>query len=102
MDLLDRLGARTLELVATPSPTGAEAPGIDLVAAWLAELGVEVDRWTDTMEALAGDPAFPGSEVARDLVPVVATEFRGQGSGPTTVLTGDVDVAPVGDPDTWT
>ncbi|NND85591.1 MAG: M20/M25/M40 family metallo-hydrolase [Acidimicrobiia bacterium] len=102
MDLLDRLGARTLELVATPSQTGAEAPGIDLVAAWLAELGVEVDRWTDTMEALASDPAFPGSEVVRDLVPVVAAEFRGQRSGPTTVLTGHVDVVPVGDPDTWT
>ena len=102
MDLLDHLGARALALVATPSPTGDEAPAIDLVARWLTATGVEVDRWTDTISDLSTDPAFPGMEVPRADVPVVAAEFRGRRPGPTTVLTGHVDVVPVGDRATWT
>ena len=101
MDLFDDLGARALALVATPSPTGDEAPGIDLVASWLEPLDVDLDRWTESMAELAEDPAFPGWEVARETVPVVAAEVRGTQPGPTTVLTGHVDTVPVGDPATW-
>lgn len=102
MDLLDHLGARTLALLATPSETGSEAPAVDLVTTWLAETGAVVDRWTTSMVDLEVDAAYPGREVDRTEVPVVAAEVRGRRAGPTTVLTGHVDVVPIGDPSTWT
>ncbi len=102
MDLLDQLSDRILALVGTPSVTGSEGAGIDLVTSWLEGLGADIDTWVDEMELLESDPAYPGREVERPRVPVVAAELRGSRPGPTTVLTGHVDTVPVGDRSAWT
>ncbi len=54
------------------------------------------------MSELELDPAYPGREVERQDVPVVAARIVGDRPGPTIVLTGHVDTVPVGDESRWT
>ena len=97
-----RIADRALELVATESVTGDEQSAIDLVASWLEPVADEIDAWVTPMGELEADPAYPGREIERDRVPVVAARITGSRPGPTIVLTGHVDTVPVGDPDRWT
>jgi acetylornithine deacetylase len=97
-----RIAERALQLVKTLSPTGSEHAAIDLVASWLGPIADDVDAWVTPMIDLEADPAYPGREVDRDEVPVVAARIKGNRPGPTIVLTGRVDTVPVGDPDRWT
>ncbi len=97
-----RIADRALELVATESVTGDEQSAIDLVASWLQPIADEVDAWVTPMHELELDPAYPGREIERDRVPVVAARITGNRPGPTIVLTGHVDTVPVGDSDRWT
>lgn len=96
-----RIRDRALDLVRTASPTGDEADAIELVRSWLEPVADEVDAWVTPMEDLVGDPAFPGTEVERSDVPVVAARIAGDRPGPVLVLTGHVDVVPVGERDRW-
>jgi acetylornithine deacetylase len=98
---MNSITQRTLDLVAVPSETGDERAAIELVTSWLQPVADEVDQWVTPMAELETDPAFPGWEVERDEVPVVAARVVGSRPGPTVVLTGHVDVVPVGDPRTW-
>jgi acetylornithine deacetylase len=98
----DGLAQRALALVAAPSETGSEHPAIDLIASWLEPVADEVDRWVTPMADLENDPAYPGREVERDEVPVVAARVAGNRPGPAVVLTGHIDVVPVGDRERWT
>jgi len=95
--MTDRLAQRALELVAAPSETGQEHPAIDLIASWLEPVADDVDRWVTPMSALEADPAYPGREVERDEVPVVAARVAGTRPGPVVVLTGHADVVPAED-----
>ena len=97
----DRIAQRALELVATPSITGDEQAAIDLIAGWLEPVADEVDAWVTPMSQLERDPAYPGREVERDAIPVVAARIAGKRPGPTLVFTGHVDTVPVGDPHLW-
>ncbi len=97
-----RLRRRAASLVATRSQTGHEADAIDLVTSWIPDSVDQTDRWTDAMQEVEVDPAYPGREVERSEIPVVAATVAGNRPGPVTVLTGHVDVVPVGDPDGWT
>ncbi len=98
----ERLEQRASALVRVPSETGAEAAACDLLGTWLAEAGAdEVDRWTARMSDLERDPAYPGREVDRDDVPVVAAKARGRNPGRTIVLTGHIDTVPAGENDAW-
>ena len=81
---------------------GTRASAIDLIASWLEPVADEVDRWVTPMSELEVDPAYPGREVERDDVPVVAASIVGNRPGPTVVLTGHADVVPVGDRAKWT
>jgi len=99
--LLDRIAARSLELVRTPSVTGNERAAIDLVAGWLEPVADEMDLWVTPMADLEVDPAYPGREMERDTVPVVVGRIAGNRPGPTLVLTGHVDVVPIGDTNMW-
>jgi acetylornithine deacetylase len=98
----DHLATRTLALVAAPSETGSERPAIDLITSWLEPVADEVDRWVTSMSTLEADVAYPGREVERDEVPVVAARIVGSRPGPIVVLTGHADVVPIGDPAKWT
>lgn len=97
----ERLRRRAAELVRVPSLTGAETEAVELFTRWLRETGAEVDRWTDAMAELERDPEYPGREVEREQVPVVAARVRGTGPGPTVLLTGHLDVVPTGDRRHW-
>lgn len=99
---MDSITQRTFELLRVSSVTGDERAAIDLVASWLEPVADDVDQWVTPMAELEADPAFPGWEIERDDVPVVAARVVGNRPGPTVVLTGHVDVVPVGDPRTWT
>ena len=96
-----RIVDRTLELVRTMSPTGSEHAAIALVESWIAAEADETDAWIVPMGDLEADPDFPGTEVDRDEVPVVAARIVGDRPGPSIVLTGHVDTVPVGDVDLW-
>lgn len=97
-----RIAERALQLVNTESPTGSEQAAIDLVASWLEPVADEIDAWVTPMSELEADPAYPGREVDRDEVPVVAARITGNRPGPTIVLTGHVDTVPIGDAERWT
>jgi acetylornithine deacetylase len=93
---------RLTELVAVASPTGAEHDAVDLLTDWLqAGPAQEVDRFTVPMSELERDPEYPGREVERHEVPVVAARRDLGSSGPTVVLTGHVDTVAVGEPSRW-
>lgn len=98
----DRLRERLVDLVRIPSVTGDEEAAIRRIADWLSEAGAEVDYWYDGIGKLVVDPDYPGHEIERAWVPVVAGQIRGTRPGPTILLTGHVDVVPPGDYAQWT
>ncbi|MFI5254027.1 MAG: ArgE/DapE family deacylase [Candidatus Limnocylindrales bacterium] len=97
-----RLKAELRALVAVPSITGDEGPIADLVARLVAESGLTLERSETDPDRLAEDPDFPGSEVPRTRLPVVAGFVRGGRPGRRLLVVGHVDVVPPGDPATWT
>jgi acetylornithine deacetylase len=88
-------------LIRLPSVTGAE----DAIAANLADrleaLGLKVEVFHPDPAAIREDPDWPGEEVARATLPVVIGRAGLRGSV-RVVLSGHVDVVPIGDPATWT
>lgn len=95
---LDRLR----RLIACPSVTGsaAESQAQALMAQWLEELGMEVDRWSIDLDEARSRPDFPGTEADRDEAWGVVG-YLGPASGPTLVLSGHIDVVPPGDRALW-
>ncbi|QIM23234.1 ArgE/DapE family deacylase [Phycicoccus sp. HDW14] len=98
----DELVASLVELVRVPSVTGSAAEGEvqHLLARWFEEAGLEVDLWSEDLEALRADPGFPGSEAPRTEAWGLVGTTPGAGP-PALVLQGHVDVVPVGDPGAW-
>ena len=97
-----RLRERLVDLVRIPSVTGDEEAAIRRIADWLSACNAEVDYWYDGIGKLVVDPDYPGHEIERAWVPVVAGTIRGTRPGPTILLTGHVDVVPPGDYAQWT
>ena len=97
-----RLEADLRAVVAIPSITGDEGPIQDLVARLVEEAGLELERVETHPDELARDPGFPGIEIPRTRLPVVAGRLRGRRPGPRLLVVGHVDVVPPGDPATWT
>ncbi len=89
------------DMVRIPSVTGAE----DAIAAVLADrleaAGLAVEVFHPDPAAIRDDPAWPGEEVARDTLPVVIGR-AGASGGRRLVLSGHMDVVPLGDLATWT
>jgi acetylornithine deacetylase len=88
-------------LVRNPSVTGNEAALQAKLADRLEALGLSVEIFHPDPAAIRDDPAWPGEEVARSSLPVVLAR-AGKGGGKRLILSGHVDVVPVGDPATWT
>lgn len=96
-----RIHDRLVDLIRLPSVTGDEEAVVRRIADWLSAGGAELDYWYDSIAKLVNDPAYPGHEVERAWVPVVAGLIRGARPGPTVVLTGHIDVVPPGDYSQW-
>ena len=96
-----RIRTELERLVAIPSVTGDEAAIQDYLASRLAAIGMEVARFESDPAELATDPAWPGSEVPRKTLSVVAGTLSGRRPGPRRLLIGHVDVVPAGDLRTW-
>jgi acetylornithine deacetylase len=95
--LRDELAA----IVRIPSITGRE----EAVAAALAErvgaAGMAVETILADPASIRADPAWPGEETERSVLPVVIGRL-GRGGARRVVLSGHIDVVPPGDPATWT
>lgn len=91
-----------LALCAIPSVTGTEAAARDDLAGRLEAAGLDVHAWDADPVALAMDRAFPGMEVPRTTLPLVAGTLRGSRPGRRLLLVAHTDVVPPGDPATWT
>lgn len=89
------------ELVAVESWDGNETPAQHLMARWMAEAGLVVDRWEIDQGELEGHPGY-FTEIPRDRPVGVVGTLAGSGNGPALILNGHVDVVPPGDPDLWT
>jgi acetylornithine deacetylase len=98
----DRIVADLCDLIAIPSITGDEGAAADHVASLFGAGGLDVARVDTDPEVLARDPAWPGAEMPRDNLPIVAGTLRGSRPGPRILLVGHIDVVPAGDPRTWT
>jgi acetylornithine deacetylase len=97
----DRIRADLADLIAIPSVTGNEAAVQDHIAGLLTAAGLHVTRLDADPRALALDPAWPGAEVPRQSLPLVAGAWRGTRPGPRILLVGHVDVVPTGDVRSW-
>ena len=97
-----RIVADLSDLIAIPSITGDEDAVQDHITGLLAAAGLEVTRIDAHAGELAHDPAWPGAEMPRRMLPLVAGTWRGGHPGPRILLVGHVDVVPVGDIRTWT
>ena len=91
-----------LALCAIPSVTGIETGARDHLARSLRAAGLDVRAWDADPAALAKDPAFPGMEVPRTTLPLVAGTLQGSRPGRRLLLVAHTDVVPPGDPTTWT
>jgi len=98
----DRIAMDLAALIAIPSITGDEHEVQEAVATLLGEAGLLVERHLVALADVEADPAFPGVEMERTHLPIVAGRLRGSRPGPTLMLCGHVDVVPPGDPATWT
>jgi acetylornithine deacetylase len=98
----DRIVADLCDLIAIPSITGDEGAAADHVASLFGAGGLDVARVDTDPEVLARDPAWPGSEMPRSNLPVVAGILKGNRPGPRILLVGHIDVVPAGDLRTWT
>ena len=88
-------------LCAIPSLPGNAAAARDHLALALEAAGLGVHAWDADPLALATDPAFPGMEVLRTVLPLVAGTLRGGRPGKRLLLVAHTDVVPPGDPATW-
>lgn len=104
LDALDEgeLVAGLLALVRVPSVTGSpeEAEVLHLLADGYRDAGLEVDLWSEDLDALRAAPGFPGTEAPRDQAWGLVGTTPGDGV-PALVLQGHVDVVPVGDRAAW-
>lgn len=97
-----RIRANLVELIAIPSVTGDERQAQEASARLMEEAGLEVDWIEVDPELLAQDPDFPGFEVPREELFVVAGTLDTGRPGPHRMLQGHVDVVPPGEAGTWT
>jgi acetylornithine deacetylase len=97
----DRIRADLADLIAIPSVTGTEAAAQDHIAGLLSAAGLQVTRLDADPHVLALDPAWPGAEIPRQSLPLVAGTWRGMRPGPRILLVGHVDVVPAGDVRSW-
>jgi acetylornithine deacetylase len=88
-------------LVRIPSITGDEQAVAAELAARLGATGMAVETIFPDPAGIRADPAWPGEETDRTVLPVILGRL-GRAGGRRIVLSGHMDVVPPGDPATWT
>jgi acetylornithine deacetylase len=96
----DRLIEDLETLVEFRSITGSEENVADWAAGALLDAGMRVEVVRPDLATLRRDPAWPGEEMPRQTLPIVAGR-AGRASGRRIILSGHLDVVPAGDPGTW-
>ncbi len=96
-----RIRADLAELIAIPSVTGDERQAQKAMARLMREAGLEVEWIEVDPGELSRDPDFPGFEVPREELIVVAGTLDTGRPGPHRMLQGHVDVVPPGEAGTW-
>ena len=98
IDLVERL-------VETPTVTGDEKPGQEVVVDYLDSMGLEPDVWVPEESDLEGHEAYAPTSVTEEVGfegrPNVAVRIPGSGDGPTLTVGGHMDVVGVTE-DEWT
>ena len=95
--------AELAELVRIPSVSGSDEENAvqHLLAARMAEIGMDVDAWQIPLDATLAEPEFPGVEVERREAWGVVGRLPGRDTGPSLLLNAHVDVVPTGEQATW-
>ncbi len=95
--------AEVAELVRIPSVSGSDEENAvqHLLAARMAEAGMDVDTWQIPLDATIAEPDFPGVEVERRAAWGVVGRLPGRAAGPSLLLNAHVDVVPTGEPASW-
>lgn len=97
-----RIAEELHALVALPSVTGREEAIQEELGERLTSAGLEVRSLAADPAELRADPDYPGAEVERSSLPIVAGRLRGTAAGGRRVLlVGHVDVVPPGDRSAW-
>lgn len=89
------------KLIRIPSVTGDEGPIQAFMSEYLTGMGLEVDCFIPSLEALRRHPAFV--EPAQDYAgrPDVVATWKGTGGGRSLLLNGHIDVIPEGAAESW-
>jgi acetylornithine deacetylase len=92
-------------LVETPTVTGNERPGQEVVIEYLESMGLEPDVWVPEESALTDHAGYARTSVTAEVGfegrPNVAVRVPGSGDGPTLTVGGHIDVVDVTE-DEWT
>ncbi|MBN8617888.1 MAG: M20/M25/M40 family metallo-hydrolase, partial [Anaerolineae bacterium] len=96
---IDDLLATLCQMVAFPSLGAHETPIQNFVAAFLRDIGMQVDVWQLDFAALSQHPAYSIEIERAEGLGVVGK--MGAGSGPSLILNGHVDVVPAGELANW-
>jgi acetylornithine deacetylase len=101
----DDLLALVERLVGTPTVSGDEKPGQEVVIEYLESMGLEPDIWVPDEADLEGHEGYAPTSVTEEVGfagrPNVAVRIPGSGDGPTLTVGGHIDVVDVTE-DEWT
>lgn len=89
------------DLVRVPSVTGEEGPIQQLIAGRLGAMGLAVDVFEPSLEALRNHPAFVEVTHGYEGRPNVVGILKGVGGGRSLLFNGHVDVIPAGAQESW-
>jgi acetylornithine deacetylase len=88
-------------LVSIPSLTGSEKAAQHEMATLMKRAGLNVVWSTTNLSWAKRKPDFPGVEVERPSLPIVAGHLGGQAEGPRVLLVTHIDVVPSGERAQW-
>jgi acetylornithine deacetylase len=89
------------QIIQIPSVTGNEGPVQDFLESYLADLGLEVDKFVPSLEELRAHPAYVKEAEPYEGRPNVVATWKGAGGGKSLLFNGHIDVIPEGAAENW-